>query len=170
MTVAPALKASPLARLSRLAVSRAGWALLALVAAAALSVGSIHSGTPSARQRASYLDSVIKCPSCEDLSIAQSDAGVALALRAEVRRLVGRGWSDQRIEQAVVAQYGPGEILTPSSELAWIIPLAVGGVAAIGVSYGLARARRRRRTRATDEEERLVQAAMRDLEDSPWAT
>lgn len=168
MTVATALAASTWARLSRVAGSRIGWAVLLVVAATALALGSIHSGPQNARQRGAYLDSVIKCPSCEDLSIAQSDAGVAQALRSEVRRLVARGWSDQRIEQAVVAQYGADEILTPSSELPWVIPLAVGGAAAIGVAYGLARSLRRRRLRSTEDEERLVQAAMRHLEDSSW--
>ena len=41
----------------------------------ALGIGSVHPRRqPSTAARIAYLDSVIKCPSCIDLSIAQSDA------------------------------------------------------------------------------------------------
>ncbi|MGA8295864.1 MAG: cytochrome c-type biogenesis protein CcmH [Acidimicrobiales bacterium] len=155
---------------ARLAASRWAWAILVIVAAAALSFGSVHSRSAGVSARTAYLDSVIKCPSCEDVSIAQSDAGVATALRAEVRRLVERGWSDQRIEEMVVAQYGAGEILAPSSDLAWLIPLVVGAFAAAAIGVGLLRSRKRRGARASAEEEELVAAAMRHLEENPWAT
>jgi cytochrome c-type biogenesis protein CcmH len=158
------------ARLSHLAASRRVWALLVVLAAAALSFGSIHRQAPSATARAGYLDSIIKCPSCDDLSIAQSDAGVAAGLRREVRHLVSSGWSDDRIEKFVVAQYGADEILAPSSDLAWLIPLIVGSLAAlaIGAAFGRARLRRHRGTSA--EEEALVEAAMRHLQGTRWPT
>ena len=116
------------------------------------------------------MDSIIKCPSCDDLSIAQSDAGVATALRREVRGLVDRGFSNQRIEQEVVEQYGSDEILAPSSDLAWLIPVVVVSLAVIAVLSGFARARLRRRKRASADEEELVAAAMRHLKETPWAT
>lgn len=152
------------------ATSRWAWALLLVVAAIALSIGSVHRQAPSAAARAAYLDSIIKCPSCEDLSIAQSDAGVAVALRREVRGFVDRGWSNQRIETEVVGQYGSDEILAPSSDLAWLIPLVVLGLAAIVVVSGFARRRLLRRRRASTDEEELVEAAMRHLKEAPWAT
>jgi cytochrome c-type biogenesis protein CcmH len=157
-------------RLSQFARSRWSWALLVVVAAVALSVGSVHQTAPDAAARSAYLDSIIKCPSCDDLSIAESDAGVAAALRAEVRQRVARGWSDERIERFVVAQYGPDEILSPSSDLPWLIPLLVGAVAVLAIGSALVRTRLRRRRRASAEEEALVEAAMRHLKEAPWAT
>lgn len=157
-------------RLSQIAQNRWTWALLFLVAVIALTIGSVHRPAPSNTARAAYLDSVIKCPSCQDLSIAQSDAGVATALRGEVRRLVARGWSNQRIERFVVAQYGSDEILAPSSDLAWLVPLVIGGMAAFGIGVGFVRSRLRRRRHASADEEELVQAAMRHLKETPWAT
>ncbi len=156
--------------LSRIAQNRWAWAVLFLVAVTALTIGSVHRPPPSDAARAASLDSVIKCPSCQDLSIAQSDAGVATALRGEVRRLVDRGWSNQRIERFVVAQYGSDEILAPSSNFPWLVPLVIGGLAAFAVGIGLVRARLQRRRRASADEEELVEAAMRHLKETPWAT
>lgn len=153
-------------RIGGFAKSWWAWGLLVLIAAAALSLGSMHASAPSAQQRAAYLDSIIKCPSCDNLSIAQSDAGVAAALRREVRHLVGRGWSNERIESAVVAQYGSNEILAPSSDLVWVIPLVIGGLAASAIVFALGRSRVTRRKVASADEERLVEAAIRHLEET----
>lgn len=157
-------------RLSRVVASRWAWALLFVVAVVALTFGSVHRPAPDATARVVYLDSIIKCPSCDNLSIAQSDAGVAVALRREVRQLVDRGWANARIEQFVVGQYGPDEILAPSSDLVWLIPIIVGGLAAVALGSGLLRARLQRRRRASAEEEALVEAALRHLRETPWAT
>lgn len=146
--------------------SRSAWAALFLVAAIALTIGSVHHRPPDAAGRAAYLDSIIKCPSCDDLSIAQSDAGVAVALRREVREFVDRGWSNGRVEQFVVAQYGSNELLAPSSDLAWLIPLVVGALAVFAVAAALVRARLRRRKQPGAEDEEVVEAAMRHLRET----
>jgi cytochrome c-type biogenesis protein CcmH len=170
-TTSAAISKSPVvSRLSRLAVSRWAWALLVVVATVTLSLGSIHHQPADASSRAAYLDSIIKCPSCDDLSIAQSDAGVAAGLRHEVRQMIARGWSNDRIEQFVVSQYGSDEILTPSSDLAWLIPLIAGSLAFAAIGGALVRARLRRHRRASAEEEALVEAALRHLQETPWTT
>jgi len=118
-----------------------GWALLGAVLAGFLAYGSIHPVAKSRAARIGYLESVLKCPSCDGISIAQSNGPQAAALRASVSRWVGEGWSDARVEQAVVARYGPAELLRPTSPVVWIVPLAALGVAAGALAVVLVRRR-----------------------------
>jgi cytochrome c-type biogenesis protein CcmH len=111
-----------------------------VVAIVALGIGSVHTPPPSAAARIAHLDSVIKCPSCVDVSIAQSDAPIAVALRAEVAAWVREGVSDARIERLVVDRFGEQVLLIPSGSgadlLLWVVPVAaVGGGALILGGY-----------------------------------
>lgn len=126
--------------LATLLASRPAWALAAFVAIIALGIGSVHTPPPSAAARIAHLDSVIKCPSCVDVSIAQSDAPIAVALRAEVAAWVHQGLSDARIEQLVVDRFGEQVLLIPNGSgadlLLWVVPVAaVGGGAVILAAY-----------------------------------
>jgi cytochrome c-type biogenesis protein CcmH/NrfF len=140
----------PTRRLGARLTSRAAWAFLAAAAVALLIIGSIHPPPTSAQARISRLDSLIRCPACEDLSLAQSDAPSSVTLRREVAAWVHEGWSDGRIEQAVVARYGQGGLLLPASSGAdaalYVVPLAVAAAAAGGVGLLLWRRRRGRRS------------------------
>lgn len=116
----------------------AGLALLLVVLAVALAFGAGlgSGGPPSDAARAAALDAQVRCPSCEDLSVAQSSASAAVAVRHEVARLVRSGRTDQQIETQLVSQYGPTILLRPPasglSALVWVLP-AVGGAAAVAV-------------------------------------
>jgi len=60
---------------------------------------------------------------------------------------IAAGWSNQQIEQAVVARYGPGGLLIPTGSgldaALYVVPIAVIGVAALGLGSFLWRRRRR---------------------------
>ncbi|MDA8296324.1 MAG: cytochrome c-type biogenesis protein CcmH [Actinomycetota bacterium] len=120
----------------RIVSSRIAWAVLAVVAIAFLAVGSIHPVAPSRQARIAALESEIKCPSCVDLTIAQSDAAAAIDLRAEVTHMVDAGATDAEIKARVVAQYGTTALEVPPSRgidaLIFLVPaiavVLVGGV------------------------------------------
>lgn len=136
--------------MTKLLSSRVAWSVLLVIAVALLAVGSINPPSSSAAARISRLDSIIKCPACEDLSIAQSAAPSAVALRVEVAGWVHRGWSNQRIEQAVVDDYGPGGLLLPPASgidgALYFVPL--GAIASAAVALGSFFWRRQRRLAA----------------------
>ncbi|MGO9963673.1 MAG: cytochrome c-type biogenesis protein CcmH [Acidimicrobiales bacterium] len=129
-----------------LLASRPAWLVAAVVALIALGIGSVHPQQPSSSARIAHLDSVIKCPSCVDLSIAQSDAPIAVGLRSEVAAWVHAGLSDARIEQLVVARFGEQALLVPSGSgadvLLWAVPAAALGAAAVVLAGYLWRRRR----------------------------
>lgn len=115
--------------------SRPAWIVLGLVAVGALAVGSVHPAVSSAAARRAALDAVIKCPACEDLSIAQSDAPSAVSLRREVATFVADGWSNGRIESWVTARFGPSALLVPQSSgvsgVLFFVPVALIAIAAV---------------------------------------
>lgn len=102
--------------------------VVALVAVVALVWLSAPSSTTAA-QRVTHLETLVKCPSCEDLSVAQSTSSSSLAVRDEIVSMVARGKSDTQILTTIEAAYGPSVLLSPSTSglgaLLWIVPTAV---------------------------------------------
>lgn len=145
----------------RLLAGRAGWAVLGVVVVVALAVGSVHSRPPSEAARISYLDGVIKCPVCADVSIAQSDAAQAANLRATVAELVRSGRSNAEVEAYVVARFGTAELLRPSDPVLWVAPVAAGAIATAAVAAVLVSRRARPRSGpVAAQDESIVSAAL----------
>ena len=144
---------------------RLNWLLLALVLVGALAVGSRSaSGPVTEDQRVERITSVVRCPTCQGLSVAQSDAPAARAIEDEVRRRVQAGESDRQIKDYLVSRYGQDIILQPEAEgvglLVWALPL-VGGVAAIAGLVVVMRGRRIRPGRKVSAADHaLVQEAL----------
>ncbi len=119
-----------------------------LTAVVFLAVGSVQRRGTTAAARIAHLESVLKCPSCTDLSIGQSRDNVALALDALVQREVRAGASDATIERQVLERY-PGAILVPQGGvgfLAYAIPAVLLVAGALG-GGALLLSRRRARPR-----------------------
>ncbi len=124
------------------------WIVLGVVAVVTLLVGSgaFSSSPPTAAQRAANLESVVRCPTCEDLSVAQSTAPAAVAVRTAIVQLIAEGRTDQQIEAYLVDRYGPSIVLDPPADgwtvLVWLLPLVGGLAATAGVVAVLVRRRR----------------------------
>ena len=133
-------------RASRAISSRPAWILLAVLAAVLLSIGSVHPPATTDAARIAHLDAMIKCPSCEDLSLSQSNAPSALTLRHQVAAWVEAGWSDQRVENWVVSHDGPGGLLVPQASgisiALYAVPAVLVAGAALCVGWALWRRRR----------------------------
>ena len=105
------------------------WTLLGVVLVVALVVGSgvLSSSPPTAAQRAYAIESSIRCPSCEDLSVAESSASTAVTVRATVTQLIAEGRTDQQIESYLVDRYGSSIVLDPPASgwslLVWLLPV-----------------------------------------------
>lgn len=144
---------------------RLSWWSVAVVLGVALVVGARSpSPAPTAAQRIAAIDTAVRCPSCEDVSVAQSSAPVAVAIRQAVAARVAAGQSEGQVEAWLVSRYGPGILLRPPASggagLVWLVPvLAIAGaVVALGVFFW-----RRRRLVAvpvSEEDRRLVAEAL----------
>jgi cytochrome c-type biogenesis protein CcmH len=121
---------------------RQGLLRLVVVLAVALAIGSGIGSTHGApHQRIVALETQIRCPSCADLSVAESTSSAAIAVRREITQLVVAGESDDQIRSALVAQYGNTILLRPPdsgiTSLVWIIPAVAGAAAfvALGIFF-----------------------------------
>jgi cytochrome c-type biogenesis protein CcmH len=114
------------------------WIVLGVVLVVALVVGSgaLNTTPMTPAQRAVAIETGIKCPSCEDLSVANSSAQTAVFVRSSVRQLIGEGKSDQQIQAYLVSRYGSAIVLVPPASgwslLVWVLPLG-GGAAAVAI-------------------------------------
>ncbi len=103
------------------------WVLAAVVVVSVAFLVSPR--TPSRAARVAHLESLVKCPSCQDLSVAQSTSASSLAVRADIARLVASGESDAQILASLESSYGPGILLSPSTSgwgvVLWLAPLGV---------------------------------------------
>lgn len=145
--------------------STVAWGALAVVLAVSLALGAHRpSPAPGPAQRAAALDAQLRCPSCEDVSVANSSAATAVAIRRIVAARVAAGQSDAAIESFLVSRYGPGILLRPPASggigAVWFVPVVAvpGALAVLGVFLW-----RRRRTApgvVSEDDRRLVDAAL----------
>jgi cytochrome c-type biogenesis protein CcmH len=89
----------------------------------------------------------VMCTICGTL-LAESDSPQAERERALIRNLIAEGQDKDEIKDALVAQYGPRVLATPSGHgfdlVAWIVPGLGILLAAGAIAFTLARLRRRR--------------------------
>jgi cytochrome c-type biogenesis protein CcmH/NrfF len=137
-------------------------ALPLVVLAVALAIGSgVLSAKPQTQaERAASIEAVVRCPSCIDVSVAQSEESTALAVRHQIQRQVAQGRSTAQIEQTLVDQYGQTILLEPPDAagfpLIWIVPIVLGA-GALGV-IGVLFWRRSRQFSATRDAQTSVDA------------
>jgi len=110
------------------------WLVLALVLASALAIGTTKShGTSSPVERANALDNELRCPSCDDVSVADSSAASAVAIRQLVLTDFEQGIPQASVISYLESRY-PGILLRPSAGgiegLVWFAPLAAFVIAA----------------------------------------
>ena len=121
---------------------RAAWVALALVLGVTLFLGSgRHTGARTPGQRAHHLAAELRCPTCRNLSVADSDAAAARAVRTEIDRRIAAHDSDAQIRAFLVSRYGDDILLTPPASgvgaFAWGLPVAavICGAAALWFAF-----------------------------------
>lgn len=145
-------------------VGRYGYLLLAVVVAVLLIVGDGAKSTTPDAARIAYLESIIRCPSCADLSIADSETTSATGLRTEVTKDVHEGLSDPAIEAQVEKEF-VGTLLIPTGGdgvAIFLIPASI--IVAGAVTFVVLIMRRTRRGESADKsaDQAIVEAAQRE--------
>jgi cytochrome c-type biogenesis protein CcmH len=142
------------------------WIALGVVVAVALAVVLWPSGSQSPAARAHDLETQLKCPECQGLSVADSQAPTSRAIRTDIKRRIKAGQSDGQIRQAYVDTYGESILLTPQdsgvSLIVWILPIVVLALGATGIVFALRRNRGEPHLHATEADERLVERELHD--------
>lgn len=112
------------------------WLAVASVAVVVLLVAALgERGAATPEDRVHRITESLACPVCQGQSIAESDVPVAREIRAEIRRRVDAGQTDDEIRAFLVGIYGEDIDYAPSADgitgLVWILPPLVAA-AAIG--------------------------------------
>ena len=120
---------------------RALVALLALLLALAWSpAGAAESLPAELEQRVQKLSAQLRCLVCQNQTIAESNADLAVDLKRQVREMLARGATDREVIDFMTARYGDFVLYRPpvkgSTALLWFGPgvllvLAVGVFAII---------------------------------------
>jgi cytochrome c-type biogenesis protein CcmH/NrfF len=122
------------------------WALLLIVVAGALAVGTTDRDVVTDAERAQRVAKSVRCPTCRGQSVADSDAPAAANVRTDIERRVADGQSDDEIRDALAARFGTSILLNPPRSgvagLVWVLPVA--GLAFAGGGLVLAFRRWRR--------------------------
>lgn len=139
--------------------------LVAVGFAVSLFVAS-RASTPSDAQRANHINSQLRCPVCQGLSVADSHSSTSLAIAADVRRRVAAGQSDDAIRDAYVARYGEWILLDPRGGIgmiAWALPIALVVVAGAGIALALRRWSSGTLRTPSDADRKLVEQTRRQF-------
>jgi cytochrome c-type biogenesis protein CcmH/NrfF len=116
---------------------RVAFPLVVLAVALVVGSGAFDGGSPTDAQRAAAIEADVRCPSCTDLSVAQSNATTAIAVRHQIESMVAAGRSTAQIQQVLVSEYGQTILLVPPDAggvpVLWIVPIVLGAGALVGV-------------------------------------
>lgn len=125
------------------------WLVLALTAAAGIAHAQAIEPMPFADHaqelRFQHLTAQLRCPMCQNETLADSNAPIARDLRNQIFRLMQQGRSDDEIKQYLVARYSDYVLydppLKPGTWLLWFGPLLIL-VAGAGAMLAVLRKRR----------------------------
>jgi cytochrome c-type biogenesis protein CcmH len=79
-------------------------------------------------RRTQEVGSLIRCPVCQGMAVADSPAEMAVNMKAQVRELLARGYTEEQILRYFELSYGQFVLLRPKFEgvtrMVWLLPVA----------------------------------------------
>ena len=79
-------------------------------------------------RRTNEISTLLRCPVCQGLAVADSPAEMAVNMKRQVRDLLARGYTEEQILSYFEQSYGQFVLLKPKFEginrLVWLLPLA----------------------------------------------
>jgi cytochrome c-type biogenesis protein CcmH len=147
-------------------VRKWAWVALAVAALVVLIAGATRDPTEGTSNDRMYaIAAQMKCMQCVGESVANSQAPLAIQMRAEILRQMRAGQSDDEIYNYFADRYGQEVLLNPSgsgfASLVWIVPVVVVAVGLMGVGLAVTRRRRGDGAVAVSEEDRELVARAR---------
>lgn len=108
----------------------------------ALWVGAQRNERPQTMdERVLSVARVVRCPTCESQSAADSNAPASEAIRAEIRAQLEQGRTPAQVRTYLVSRFGSDILLKPEATgvagLVWAIPVVVliGALVALGLAF-----------------------------------
>lgn len=120
----------------------------------------------------------LRCPTCQAISVKDSEAAFSMQIRDKVKRMVEEGQSEDQIKAYFVSRYGDWILRAPAKEgvglIVWLLPIAA--ILAVGAALAWTIVRRgRAKSRAapapwpaaplTSDQRERVQADLKRFEE-----
>ncbi len=127
---------------------------------------------PALEKRAVALEEQLRCLVCQNQTIADSQAELAMDLKKEIREKLKAGMSEKQITQFLVARYGDFVLYKPpvmaTTVPLWFGPFALLLAVVAGLFYYILRRRRLAAAQPLSEAEQArVQALLDSSEERP---
>ncbi len=94
-----------------------------------ITVFGMNSGADDLDNRVREIAHMLRCPTCQALSVKESDAGLSLNMKTRIRELLKEGKSEEEILDFFVDRYGEWILRSPKKEgfslLLWTLPFLV---------------------------------------------
>ena len=74
-------------------------------------------------QRTNEVGSLLRCPVCQGMAIADSPAEMAVNMKNQVRELLARGYTEEQILEYFEKSYGQFVLLKPKTPVVWLLPV-----------------------------------------------
>jgi cytochrome c-type biogenesis protein CcmH len=141
-----------------------GWVGVLTAVVVALSIALLgERDAPNNAERAFAVANQLACPVCDGQSVAESDSVTAQAIRAEIKRRIDQGQTDDQITDALIGSYSESISLEPRATglvgLVWITPVVALVTAIAGLVVVFRRWHRADVEAATDADRVLVERA-----------
>ena len=117
---------------------------LAVIVVAVFAAGGSDEGVRTADDRVHEIAAGLRCPVCQNLSVADSPSRLAGEMRAEIASKLAAGESPEQIRAFFIDRYGEWVLLAPTKQglnlLPWAVPI-VGVITGAVVWFALVRRR-----------------------------
>jgi cytochrome c-type biogenesis protein CcmH len=155
--------------------------IMALVVAVAVAMAALvvvaargSAGPPTLQERVHDIAEGLRCPVCQNLSVADSPSGIAQQMRDDIALRLHQGQTERQIDAFFTAKYGRWILLSPEAGgiglFAWFAPvLAVA--AGAGLAWTIVRRKRRLAVAGIDGVDELDEGSAEDADvDEPKLT
>ena len=124
-----------------------------VIVVAVFVAGGSDDGVRTADDRVHEIAAGLRCPVCQNLSVADSPSRLAGEMRADIASKLAAGQSPEQIRAFFVDRYGEWVLLAPTKQglnlLPWAVPI-VGVIAGAAVWFVLVRRRPERHRPVVD--------------------
>ncbi len=144
--------------------------MLVLARAACAGEATPSAADPALEERVIAVASELRCLVCQNQTLADSNAPLAVDLRDQIREKMQQGASERDIVDFMVARYGDFVLYRPpfkaATALLWLGPLLLMFAGLAALFFRLARRRAEPRPELTDEERAQAAALLENKADA----
>ena len=150
--------------------ARWAWVTILVLIVSSMVVAALGTSQPtSVEERAHAIAERLRCPVCQNLSVAESPSRLAGEMRSQIRSMLAAGSSPSQIRRHFADAYGDWVLLDPPrgglGVLTWSLPLGASALGALAVAVTLRKRRDPMFEPPSPEARRRIAAELQSVEE-----